>query len=126
MPDLVLTERHDGGVALLRLNRPPMNPLSIALLGELRDAALALAVEGADLLIYDATFTEAEMPAHRGWGHSTWEAGLRLKQRAGVKLLALAHHHPDRTDVQLDALAEAATKACSNVFFARQGLSLSL
>jgi enoyl-CoA hydratase len=45
MPDLVLTEHHDGGVALLRLNRPPMNPLSIALLGELRDAALAL---GAD------------------------------------------------------------------------------
>jgi len=43
MTDLVLTERHDGGVALLRLNRPPMNPLSIALLGELRDAALELA-----------------------------------------------------------------------------------
>ena len=39
MTDLVLTEHHDGGVALLRLNRPPMNPLSIALLGELRDAA---------------------------------------------------------------------------------------
>ena len=34
MTDLVLTEHHDGGVALLRLNRPPMNPLSIALLGE--------------------------------------------------------------------------------------------
>ena len=43
MTDLVLTEQHDGGVALLRLNRPPMNPLSIALLGELRDAANALA-----------------------------------------------------------------------------------
>ena len=35
MTDLVLTERHDGGVALLRLNRPPMNPLSIALLDAL-------------------------------------------------------------------------------------------
>jgi len=45
MTDLVLTERHDGGVALLRLNRPPMNPLSIALLGELRDAASALAAD---------------------------------------------------------------------------------
>src|SRR5262245_38837054 len=45
MSDLVLTERHDDGVALLRLNRPPMNPLSIALLGELRDAALALAAD---------------------------------------------------------------------------------
>jgi enoyl-CoA hydratase/carnithine racemase len=43
MTDLVLTEHHDGGVVLLRLNRPPMNPLSIALLGELRDAASALA-----------------------------------------------------------------------------------
>src|SRR5947208_9580299 len=45
MPELVLTERHDGGVALLRLNRPPMNPLSIAMLGELRDAAQALAAD---------------------------------------------------------------------------------
>ena len=42
MTDLVLTEHHDGGVALLRLNKPPMNPLSIAMLGELRDAATAL------------------------------------------------------------------------------------
>lgn len=43
MTDLVLTEHHEGGVALLRLNRPPMNPLSIELLDALRDAALALA-----------------------------------------------------------------------------------
>jgi enoyl-CoA hydratase len=45
MTDLVLTERHEGGVALLRLNRPPMNPLSIALLDDLRDAANALAAD---------------------------------------------------------------------------------
>jgi enoyl-CoA hydratase/carnithine racemase len=43
MGDFVLTEQHDGGVALLRLNRPPMNPLSIAMLGELCEAATALA-----------------------------------------------------------------------------------
>ena len=45
MTDLVLTERHDGGVAVLRLNRPPMNPLSVALLDALRDAANALAAD---------------------------------------------------------------------------------
>jgi phosphoribosyl 1,2-cyclic phosphodiesterase len=90
------------------------------------DARLALAVEGADLLIYDATFTEAEMPAHRGWGHSSWEEGLQLKRRTGAQLLALAHHHPDRTDAELDAMAEAATRECPNVFFAEQGLSLTL
>jgi ribonuclease BN (tRNA processing enzyme) len=90
------------------------------------DNALSQAVDGADLLIYDATFTEAEMAVHRGWGHSTWEEGLRLKRKAGVKLLGLAHHDPDRTDAALDVMAEAASRLCSNVFFARQGLSLTL
>jgi enoyl-CoA hydratase/carnithine racemase len=47
MTDLVLTEHHDGGVTLLRLNRPPMNPLSVMLLGELRDAATELATDDA-------------------------------------------------------------------------------
>jgi enoyl-CoA hydratase/carnithine racemase len=45
MTDLVLTEHHDGGVTLLRLNQPPMNPLSIAMLGELRDAATAVSAD---------------------------------------------------------------------------------
>ena len=43
--DLVLTDVRADGVATLRLNRPPMNPLSQALLREVADAALAL---GAD------------------------------------------------------------------------------
>jgi enoyl-CoA hydratase/carnithine racemase len=48
MPDeqeLVTTARHDDGVAELHLNRPPMNPLSTAMLGALRDAARALAAD---------------------------------------------------------------------------------
>ena len=90
------------------------------------DDRVAAAVEGADLLIYDATFTDAEWSAYRGWGHSTWEEGVRLKQRAGARLLALAHHHPDRADAQLDTAGELASARSSNAFFARQGLSLSL
>ena len=43
--ELVLTERRDDGVAVLRLNRPPMNPLSHALLGELATAAGALSAD---------------------------------------------------------------------------------
>lgn len=42
MSGLVLTERHDDGVVILRLNQPPLNPLSLAMLAELRDAARAL------------------------------------------------------------------------------------
>lgn len=90
------------------------------------DGRLAKAIRGGDLLIYDATFTDAEMAGHRGWGHSTWEEGLRLKRRAGVKLLALAHHDPDRSDAALDVIAERAAALDSNVFLARQGLSVRL
>lgn len=90
------------------------------------DARLAVAAESADLLIYDATFTEAEMPSRRGWGHSTWEAGVRLKEKSGARLLALAHHCPDRTDAELDALSARAAGCAEDVFFARQGMSLIL
>ncbi len=90
------------------------------------DSRLAAAADGADLLIYDSTFTDGEWPAYRGWGHSTWEEGLRLKRRSGAKLLALVHHDPDRTDNALDALGEAAAKRCDNAFFARQGLTLEV
>jgi len=41
--DLVLAERHADGVTLLRLNRPPLNPLSGALLADLARAARACA-----------------------------------------------------------------------------------
>jgi pimeloyl-ACP methyl ester carboxylesterase len=40
---LVLCERRDDGVAVLRLNRPPLNPLSRALLGSLTTLATELA-----------------------------------------------------------------------------------
>ena len=43
MPDdYVLITRSDDGVAELQLNRAPMNPLSQAMLGAIRDAARAL------------------------------------------------------------------------------------
>jgi phosphoribosyl 1,2-cyclic phosphodiesterase len=90
------------------------------------DNRVAKAAEGADLLIYDAAFSDAEMAERRGLGHSSWEEGIRIKDKAGVGLLALAHHDPDRSDAHLDCRAEAAARRSANVFFARQGMSLDL
>ena len=42
---LVITERHDNGVALVRLNRPPLNPLSCALLDAISSVAEELAAD---------------------------------------------------------------------------------
>jgi phosphoribosyl 1,2-cyclic phosphodiesterase len=85
---------------------------------------------GADLLIHDAQYTEQEYAGKIGWGHSTYEQALAAAGRAGVKRLALFHHDPDRTDDQLDALAETYCRPGAygdmEVFFAREGLEIDL
>jgi phosphoribosyl 1,2-cyclic phosphodiesterase len=85
---------------------------------------------GADLLIYDAQYTDAEYSSRINWGHTTMEYGITAANRAGVKKLALFHHDPDRSDATLDELAE---KYCESgkfgdteVFFAREGMEFDL
>ncbi len=58
----------------------------------------------ADLLIHDAQYLPGEMPAHRNWGHSTYEEAVRLALEAGVKALLLTHHDPSRTDEQVQEI----------------------
>lgn len=90
------------------------------------DAAVEDFVRGADVMIYDGMFDDSEYAAHVGWGHSTWQEGITLAQRAGVKIPVIFHHHPDRTDDQLDAYAEEAERRFPGALFARQGLDISL
>jgi enoyl-CoA hydratase/carnithine racemase len=45
--DLVLTEPHADGVVVVRLNNPPMNPLSHAVLERLRDVARGIGADAA-------------------------------------------------------------------------------
>ena len=86
---------------------------------------------GADLLVHDAQYTEAEYRSnHIGWGHSSMEWAVAAAKRAGVKRLALFHHDPDRTDEQLDELARVycrkKTDVGLDVFFAREGMVIEL
>ena len=82
-------------------------------------------IEGADIVIYDAMFTEAELPRHRGWGHSTWEAGARLCRAAGVKTYVLFHHAPERDDEALREIEAAARRMFAGSVMACEGLVLS-
>ena len=67
------------------------------------DERLASFSEGADVLVYDATFTPEEYNSKkRGWGHSTWLAGTILAKEAVVKNLYLSHFNPDYSDKQID------------------------
>lgn len=59
-------------------------------------------IAGADLLIHDSQYTDAEYPAHKGWGHSTVEEVVDIANAAGVARLLLFHHDPNREDDAID------------------------
>jgi phosphoribosyl 1,2-cyclic phosphodiesterase len=61
----------------------------------------------ADILLHDAMFTRAEYDSRRGWGHGTFEQAVHFAQAAGTDRLLMFHHHPDRTDEQIDAILES-------------------
>ena len=81
-------------------------------------------IEGADLVVYDSTYTEEEFPDKVGWGHSTWEEGVRLCKAADVKQLGIFHHDPTHDDDFMDKLAEDAKKAWSGAFVVREKMAL--
>ena len=82
-------------------------------------------IEGADVLIYDSTYTEKEFPARVGWGHSTWEEGMRLCLAANVKSLAIYHHDPDHDDLFMERLEAEARDAWIGNLVARENMQLN-
>jgi phosphoribosyl 1,2-cyclic phosphodiesterase len=83
-------------------------------------------IAGADYVIYDAMFTDAEYPGKAGWGHSTWQEGIKLMEASGAKTLVIFHHAPRRTDAMLDAIAVEAARRRPGTLVAREGMTLTL
>ena len=83
-------------------------------------------IEGADVVIYDSTYTEDEFPSKIGWGHSTWNEGIRLCQAANVKQLAIFHHEPDHDDDFMDKIAAEAAEVWDGTFVCREGMEIIL
>ncbi|MBK8907270.1 MAG: MBL fold metallo-hydrolase [Rhodospirillales bacterium] len=83
-------------------------------------------IDGADAVIYDSTYTEAEFADHIGWGHSTWNEGLRLCRMAGAKKLVVFHHEPDHNDVFMQNLEDEVGRQNANIVVAREGMVLRL
>jgi phosphoribosyl 1,2-cyclic phosphodiesterase len=93
--------------------------------GVLDPTALELMAD-ADLAIYDSAFTESEMDRYRGFGHSTWEQGVKLAQQAKAKRLMLFHHAPSRTDGEMALIERLAQEAFPATVAARDGMLLDL
>jgi phosphoribosyl 1,2-cyclic phosphodiesterase len=90
------------------------------------DATVERLIHGADLLVIDATYTDAEYPSHRGWGHSTWQHATALCRQQQVKRLVLFHHRPRRTDSELVAIEQEARQAFPDTIVACDDLEITL
>lgn len=92
-------------------------------LGQPDKNVLAL-VQGADLMIYDGSYTDKEFPERIGWGHSTWQEGARLADAADVGKLAIFHHDPMHDDVFLDRVAAEVSARRPGSIVASEGASV--
>lgn len=88
------------------------------------DAHILKLVEGADIMVYDSTYTDEEFCQCKGWGHSTWEEGMRIAKRAGVRQFVAFHHDPSHDDSFMDKVAADLKKKCQRSVVAREGLVL--
>ncbi len=88
------------------------------------DEKLLALLKGAQIMIYDCMYTDAEFKSCQGFGHSTWEEGVRLCEAAGVERLVIFHHRPGRDDEGLKRIGAEAKARFPGAVVARTGLEL--
>lgn len=88
------------------------------------DQSLLRFLDGADIVIYDSTYTDEEYPKYKSWGHSTWQECVRLCEAAGVKTAVIFHHDPGHDDAFMDRVAAEAKAMRPGTIVAREGMVL--
>ncbi len=92
--------------------------------GEGRDPKILELIAGADIVVYDSMYTDETYPKFRGWGHSTWQEGVRLCDTAKAGRLVVFHHDPAHDDRAMDRIAAEAEIARPGTVVAREGMIL--
>jgi phosphoribosyl 1,2-cyclic phosphodiesterase len=91
------------------------------------DQALREICRGAEILIYDSQYERPQLHREKkGWGHSTWEEGVRVCRESGVKQLILFHHDPDSDDHAVDQLQDRARAQFPNTSAAFETMEIVL
>lgn len=62
------------------------------------DARMVEFSREAALVIWDSSYDDLTFSGFKGWGHSTWQEGVRFREACQAQRLALSHHDPSRTD----------------------------
>lgn len=79
---------------------------------------------GTDVLIMDSMFTDDELNACVGWGHTSWRQAVEIAEAAGAGTLVLFHHHPLHDDTHMDDIADQASAMRPGTVVAREHMTL--
>lgn len=90
------------------------------------DPTLLELADHSDVLIYDAAYTPEQYKDHVGWGHSTYEEGIKIAKAANVEELHLFHFDASLSDDIIDDIVKKARKDFPNTFAAREGWEFTL
>jgi phosphoribosyl 1,2-cyclic phosphodiesterase len=97
------------------------------------DPKLCKLAHNADVLIYDSQYTPEEYAGtagtggpKAGWGHSTFEEGVKLAKACGAKKLVLYHHDPMQNDQAVREKEKRARAIYENCMAAYEGLTLEV
>ena len=88
------------------------------------DKNILTLIDGADLVIYDSTYTDEEYHQFRTWGHSTWREGVKLCEAAAAKTFVAFHHDPEHDDTFMDGIATELERVRPGSIVAKEGMIL--
>ena len=83
--------------------------------------------KGADLVVFDACYAPDDYQPRRGWGHSTYEEGVKLAQRSGCKRMLFSHFSPEYEAADINRWKQDLSKRFPNdgrFIFAHEGMEI--
>ncbi|MBL4890441.1 MAG: MBL fold metallo-hydrolase [Rhizobiaceae bacterium] len=126
-PDIKISTiplNHPGGATAYRIDYDGRSFAYVtdteSIPGEIDESIVEL-IRDVDLFIYDSSLTDEEFPDFIGYGHSTFEEGVRLCKAANAGAYLAYHHMPFRVDDELDQIEAEIKKTLPKSGIAREG-----
>lgn len=113
---------HPGGAYSFRLERDGKVLVIVTDIehGDTIDPGTIELARGADLLIHEAQYTDAELVTRKGWGHSSYRQAIEVAKRSGAKKLVMTHHDPDHDDAFLSDMEQKCQQVFPNCCLAKE------
>ena len=87
------------------------------------------ACKGADLVVFDACYAPEDYESRRGWGHSTYEEGVKLAEKSGCMKMLFSHFSPEYEAADINKWKQELEKRFPNnnkFIFAQEGMEIEI